>query len=140
VRGPRVATPHRALLAGGAVGLAAIFSDQWVQFGGQSLTANIVTLSVFGAIVMYIVSMAALFKLRRSEPALARPYRAPFYPLLPALALLLALVCLGAMVWCNLLLAAVFFGVFALAFGYYALTAADRAAAAPDAWLGPSGG
>jgi amino acid transporter len=38
------------------------------SFGGQSLTANIVTMSVFGAIVMYILSMASLFKLRRSEP------------------------------------------------------------------------
>ena len=84
---PRFRTPHCAILAGGVVGIAAIFSDEWITFGGQSLTANIVTMSVFGAIVMYIVSMASLFKLRRSEPRLARPFRAPVYPLFPAFAL-----------------------------------------------------
>ena len=34
----------------------------------MTLTANIVTMSVFGAIVMYIISMLALFQLRKSEP------------------------------------------------------------------------
>jgi ethanolamine permease len=72
-----------AILAGGVVGIAAIFSDELIQFGGQSLTANIVTMSVFGAIVMYILSMASLFKLGRSEPRLARPFAAPVYPLFP---------------------------------------------------------
>ena len=76
----RFGTPHIAILAGGVVGIAAIFSDEWITFGGQSLTANIVTMSVFGAIVMYILSMASLFKLRRSEPRLARPFAAPVYP------------------------------------------------------------
>lgn len=61
------------------VGIAAIFSDEWLSFGGQSLTANIVTMSVFGALLMYALSMAALFKLRATEPRLARPYKAPFY-------------------------------------------------------------
>jgi len=77
---PRFKTPHRAILAGGVIGIAAIFSDEWLSFGGQSLTANIVTMSVFGALLMYVLSMAALFKLRRSQPRLARPYKAPFYP------------------------------------------------------------
>ncbi len=72
-----------------------------MQFGGQTLTANIVTMAVLGAIVMYLISMAALFRLRRTEPALPRTYRAPFYPVFPAIALGLGLVCLGAMVWFN---------------------------------------
>ena len=66
---PRFRTPHRAILAGGVVGIIAIFSDQYVQFAGQALTANIVTMSVFGAIVMYIISILSLFKLRKTEPA-----------------------------------------------------------------------
>ena len=65
---PRFRTPHRAILAGGVVGIIAIFSDQYVQFAGQALTANIVTMSVFGAIVMYIISILSLFKLRKTEP------------------------------------------------------------------------
>src|SRR6195952_3629060 len=95
----RFNTPHRALLAGGVIGIVAIFSDEWVKFGGQTLTANIVTMAVLGAIVMYLISMAALFKLRRSEPDMPRSYRAPFYPVFPAIALALAVVCLVAMVW-----------------------------------------
>ena len=132
---PRFDTPHRALLAGGAVGVAAVFSDRWVSFGGQTLTANIVTLAVLGAIVMYLVSMAALFRLRRTEPGLPRSYRAPFYPVVPALAFGLGLVCLVAMVWFNRLLTLLFLALMALAYGYFLLTADQRRRAAPDAML-----
>lgn len=135
---PRFQTPHRALLAGGAIGVVAIFSDSWVSFGGQTLTANIVTMSVFGAIVMYIMSMASLFKLRKSEPLLERPYRAPFYPVFPAIALALGVFCLGAMVWFNTLLAGVFLGLFALASAYFFLTGQQRADAPEDVMLAGS--
>ncbi len=136
---PRFNTPHRALLAGGMVGIVAIFSDEWVQFGGQTLTANIVTMSVLGAIVMYLVSMAALFKLRRSEPRLERTYRAPFYPVFPAIALALGLVCLSAMIWFNGRLTLLFLVLMALAYGYFRLTAGQREAAAPDKLLSTLG-
>ncbi|XEB07877.1 ethanolamine permease [Xanthomonas sp. DAR 35659] len=118
----RFRTPHRAILAGGVVGVAAIYSDGLVQVQGMSLTAAMITLSVFGAIVMYIMSMLSLFKLRRAEPQLARSYRAPGYPLVPALALLLALVCLAAMVWFNALLALLFLGLMLLGAGCCALS------------------
>ncbi len=129
---PRFDTPRRALLAGGVVGVAAIFSDEWISFGGQTLTANIVTMAVLGAIVMYLVSMAALFKLRASEPSLHRPYRAPFYPVFPAIALALGLVCLGAMIRFNTLLTVLFGVLMALAYAYFRLTADQRATAAHD--------
>ncbi|MDD0816044.1 ethanolamine permease [Curvibacter sp. HBC28] len=135
VLSPRFQTPHRALLAGGAVGVAAVFSDQWIQFGGQTLTANIVTMSVFGAIVMYVMSMAALLRLRHTEPDLPRSYRAPCYPVFPLVALGLGLVCLGAMVWFNPVLAAIFVGLMGVGWVYFACTADQRAAAAPDALL-----
>lgn len=123
---PRFRTPHRAILAGGVVGIAAIFSDSLVSFGGQTLTANIVTMSVFGAIVMYIISMASLFKLRRSEPQLQRSYRAPLFPWFPAFALAAAVVCLVTMVYYNTLVAALFAGLMALGYGYFRATAARR--------------
>ncbi|WP_431111880.1 ethanolamine permease [Variovorax paradoxus] len=132
---PRFDTPHRALLAGGVIGVVAIFSDEWVQFGGQTLTANIVTMAVLGAIVMYLISMAALFKLRKSEPDLLRTYRAPFYPVFPAIALGLGVVCLGAMVWFNAMLTLLFLVLMAAAYGYFLLTSAQRKAAAPDEML-----
>ncbi|MBC8055731.1 MAG: ethanolamine permease [Rhizobiales bacterium] len=132
---PRFNTPHRALVAGGVVGVAAIFSDEWIKVGGQTLTANIVTMAVFGAIVMYVISMAALFRLRRTEPKLHRPYIAPFYPVFPAIALALGLVCLAAMVWFNQLLALLFLALFAASYAYFRLTAASRRDAPADTVL-----
>jgi len=132
---PRFDTPHRALLAGGVVGVVAICSDQWVSFGGQTLTASIVTLAVLGAIVMYLVSMAALFRLRATEPDLHRSYRAPFYPVFPAIAFGLGVVCLVAMVWFNLLLTGLFLVLMALAYGYFLATSGQRRSAAPDQML-----
>ena len=125
---PRLGTPYVAIQAGGAVGIVAIFSDEFVSFGGQSLTANIVTMSVFGAIVMYILSMASLFRLRRSEPRLARPFAAPVYPLFPAFALAAAVVCLGTMVYFNLLVFAIFAALMAIGYAYFLTTARRRGA------------
>lgn len=129
---PRFHTPHLAILAGGVVGIAAIFSDEWFSFGGQTLTANIVTMSVFGAIVMYIVSMASLFKLRRSEPGLARPFRAPLFPWFPGFALAAALVCLVTMAYYNPLIALLFVVLGALGYAYF-LTTRRRREAVPAA-------
>ncbi|WP_166365589.1 ethanolamine permease [Pseudomonas akapageensis] len=104
----RFQTPHRAIIAGGVVGIVAILSDGLVNLQGMSLTAAMITMSVFGAIVMYIVSMLSLFKLRRSEPNLERSFRAPGYPVVPAIALVLAVVCLVAMIWFNTLIGGIF--------------------------------
>jgi ethanolamine permease len=98
---PRWRTPHLAILAGGAVGIAAIYSDTFVSIAGQPLTASIVTMSALGAIVMYIMSLLSLIRLRRREPNLVRPFRAPFYPLFAITALAIAIVSLGAIVFYN---------------------------------------
>jgi ethanolamine permease len=127
---PRFKTPHRAVLAGGLVGIAAIYSDELIKIGGQTLTANIVTMSVFGAITMYIVSMLALFKLRRSEPHMARPFKTPLYPFFPLFALLGALVCLGTMVYYNRVMALVFAGMLLAGYALFLMTASRRAALA----------
>lgn len=123
---PRFQTPYRAILAGGVFGIAAIFSDDLIKFGGQTLTANIVSMSVFGAILMYIISMLSLFKLRRTEPHMARPFAAPGYPWLPMFALCAALLCLGTMIWFNLALFGVFVAFLVLGYGYFLLTGSAR--------------
>lgn len=123
---PRFKTPHRAILAGGVIGIAAIYSDELIKIGGQTLTANIVTMSVFGAITMYILSMLSLFKLRRLEPHMARPFRAPFYPLFPAIALTGALICLVTMIYYNLLIFGVFVGFLAAGYGFFLATKGNR--------------
>jgi ethanolamine permease len=129
---PRFKTPHRAILAGGFVGIVAIYSDSFITIGGQSLTANIVTMSVFGAILMYILSMLSLFKLRQSEPSMVRPFRAPFYPFFPAFALFCALVCMATMVFYNPLIFGLFLGFLALGYAYFKMTGQQRADAMPE--------
>lgn len=64
----RFQTPHRAIIAGGVIGIAAIYSDGLINLGGMTLTAAMITMAVFGATVMYIMSMLSLFKLRKTEP------------------------------------------------------------------------
>lgn len=123
---PRFNTPHRAVLAGGVIGIAAIYSDGLIEIAGQTLTASIVTMSVFGAITMYLISMLSLFKLRRSAPALPRPFRAPFYPYFPAFALFGALVCMATMIYYNPLIFALFAGFLALGYVFFQLTKSSR--------------
>jgi ethanolamine permease len=123
---PRFKTPHRAILAGGAIGIAAIYSDELIKIGGQTLTANIVTMSVFGAILMYIISMLSLFKLRRTAPNMVRPFKAPFYPYFPAFALIGAVVCMVTMIYYNALIFGIFVGFMALGYVYFLMTSHHR--------------
>jgi ethanolamine permease len=113
---PNFDTPWVAILAGGVVGIAAIFSDNVIHLGGQPLTANIVTVSALGALLMYIVSMVSLIRLRQREPDLPRPFRAIGYPYTPAWTLLWASIALGSLVYYNRLVSLLF--VLLLAIGY----------------------
>jgi ethanolamine permease len=114
---PRFRTPDVATVAGGVVGIAAIWSDNVVHIAGQSLTASVVTLSALGALTMYIVAMASLFRLRRTEPGLPRPFIAPAYPFAPGFALVMASVALVTMVWTNREIALIFTGLMVVLVG-----------------------
>lgn len=94
-------TPYPAVILGGCIGILAVSSDEWIQIDGQSLTANIIIMSVFGALVSYILSMLSLFRLRKKEPDLHRPFLAPLFPFVPMLALILAILCFLALVYMN---------------------------------------
>ncbi len=133
----RFHTPHRAIIAGGLIGIAAIYSDGLINLQGMSLTAAMITMSVFGAIVMYIMSMLSLFRLRKTEPNLERTFKAPGYPLVPGIALGLALVCLAAMIWFNGTIALLFLGLMSIGMVYFLLTGAQRDAVPADALLQP---
>lgn len=105
-------TPHWALIAGGIAGCIAL---------SLGTTDQIIILAALGAVVMYIVSMVALFVLRKKEPELARPFRVPFYPYFPFIALVLSILCLIAIVWYNVLLSICFFGGFFILMGIFVL-------------------
>lgn len=130
---PRLRTPHRAVLAGGGVGIIAIFSDSLVSFGGQTLTANIVTMAVFGAITMYLISMLSLFKLRRTAPGLVRPWRAPFYPWFPGFTVLAAGICLVTMVYYNFLIFCVYVALMVAGYVVFLISRDKRSAAGIEA-------
>jgi len=98
----RTKTPVAALLANMVIGLVALMTGH---------TGSIILLSVFGALTLYIVSSASVIALRGREPDLARPYRAPGYPVTPLVALTLALVCFGAMMLTYPVLAGIYVGI-----------------------------
>ena len=102
----RFKTPHWSVVAGGLVSFIALLTGT---------TSQVIILSVLGAVVMYLMSMVSLFMLRRQEPALKRPFVAPFYPVFPAIALFLSALCLIAIVYYNLMLSGVFFAGLLLA-------------------------
>jgi ethanolamine permease len=107
---PRTQVPHWALIIPGLFGMAACMTG---------FTDQIITISVMGGLVLYIISMISLFVLRQEAPELHRPFVAPCYPFFPALALCLSLVALISMAWYNPLLYFIFLGLFALGSLYF---------------------
>jgi ethanolamine permease len=69
-------TPHRALIAGSALGFAAALA---IQLAGQSSTvgAILLNMAVFGAVLAYILQMLSFILLRRKLPNIDRPYVSP---------------------------------------------------------------
>ena len=109
---PRFRTPANALLVNMGIGIVALFTGK---------TGEIITLACFGALSLYIISMVALFALRRKEPGLERPFRVPWYPVFPAVALVIASVALVAMTIYNPGLAVIYFAIMGFAYGAYLL-------------------
>jgi ethanolamine permease len=93
-------TPSNALLVNMVIGIIALFTGK---------TSEIITISVFGALTLYIVSMIALLRLRKQEPHMNRPFKVPLYPYFPVTALLIALVSFAAMAIYNKKLALIYF-------------------------------
>lgn len=126
---PRTRTPVVALAVNFVIGLIALFTSR---------TGDILLISVFGALVLYAVSAAAVIALRRREPELARPYRTPWYPVTPVIAIAISLVCLAAMAWSEPKLALVFVGIMAFAWLLFTLFAPKADASAFGAEPPPS--
>jgi ethanolamine permease len=82
-------------------------------------TSEIITISVFGALTLYIISMVSLLKLRKTEPALPRPFKVPLFPLFPYTALIIALVSFFAMAVYNPTLAGIYCLILAGCYGLF---------------------
>lgn len=107
---PRFQTPAPALLVNMVIGIIALLTGK---------TAEIITISVFGALTLYAFSMVALLKLRKQEPQLTRPFNVPLYPLLPIVALAIALLSFGAMTVFNFRLAFLYFLLMGISYGLF---------------------
>jgi len=67
-------TPHRALLAGSALGFAAALTIYLTPQGG-TVGAALLNMAVFGAVLAYILQMVSFIVLRLRFPEMERPYR-----------------------------------------------------------------
>ncbi len=108
----RFKTPSNALLVNMILGIIALVSGK---------TDEIITLSVFGALTLYIISMISMLKLRKKEPELERPFRVPLYPVFPVVALVIASASIVAMTVYNFNLALFYILLMALSFGIFKL-------------------
>jgi ethanolamine permease len=97
---PTFKTPANALLLNMLLGIGALLTGR---------TADIITISVFGAITLYIISMITVVVLRIKEPGLQRPFRVPFYPAFPLIAMTIATGAMVAMLVYNQLLGGIYF-------------------------------
>ena len=97
---PKFKTPANALLLNMLLGIGALLTGR---------TADIITISVFGAITLYIISMITVVVLRTKEPGLQRPFSVPYYPAFPLIALTIANGALIAMLVYNQLLGGIYF-------------------------------
>ncbi len=109
---PRFNTPSNALGVNMIIGMFALLSGK---------TSEIITISVFGALTLYILSMISLLRLRKKEPGLERPFRVPFYPLFPIAALVIAVISIIAMTVYNFKLALFYIFLMVLSFGFFKL-------------------
>lgn len=113
----RFRTPANALLLNMGIGILALLTGK---------TGEIITMSVFGALTLYIISMVSFIRLRKKEPDLPRPFRVPLYPLFPWTALIIALVSFVAMSLYNLKLAGIYCLLVAGCYGIFKLWQTTR--------------
>ena len=126
-------TPHRALVAGSALGFAVALAIHLMP-QGSPVGAILLNMAVFGAVVAYILQMASFVMLRWRFPAMPRPYVSPIGVAGAAVAAAIAALTLwalfrnpdynkgviGAAIW------------FLLGIGYYAVYARRRLVLAPE--------
>lgn len=119
---PRFKTPQNALLFNLVIGIIALMTGK---------TGEIITIAVFGALVLYVISLITIFALRKNHPEMERPFKVPFYPLAPAVGLVIAVVALAAVTYYNQKLALVFAGIMLVAYAYFKLFASKESLVEP---------
>ena len=70
----------------------------WGFFNRSAVDIAVLTCNLT-ALIWYVLAMVCLFVLRRLDPHMPRPFKVPFYPVLPALVLVMSLFAAGIYVW-----------------------------------------
>jgi ethanolamine permease len=104
---PTFKTPANALLLNMVIGIIVLLTGK---------TDQIITISVFGAITLYIIALVTLFVLRKNEPGMSRPFLVPLYPFAPAAALVIAFFSLVTIIYYNVSLALIYFATIIISF------------------------
>ena len=112
---PRYKTPYRAIL---------FLLPIAIVFGFTGLLDQIITFSIFSALLVYLLCAHMMFKFRRMYPLgyLKRGYVAPWHPFTAGLLLVLVLATLGGMYfgyWINLLAGFAFYFVASFWFAFH---------------------
>jgi len=107
---PHFQTPTNALLLNMCLGIIILFSGK---------TAEIITIAVFAALSLYIISMWSLLVLRKKEPLLARPFKIPFYPYTPIIAIIIGIISLITMAWYNPILFTIYISLLIICFALF---------------------
>jgi ethanolamine permease len=69
--------PYRALILGTALGLISVLIMRFGGGRGVAIDQVLLNMSVFGAVVSYILVMFSYIKLKLNQPNLPRPYQSP---------------------------------------------------------------
>ncbi len=139
-------TPHAALISGAVIGygvaLLIEYGDDWLGTGGGWLgvRANVqaatvlLNMAAIGAVIAYIMQMIAFVRLRRSFPAVERPYVSPLGNAGAIVAAVIALVALCFMILnpdyrIGVIGCAIWFAV---GLGYFALSGRKNLVYSPE--------
>jgi ethanolamine permease len=96
----RSKTPHVALIGGAVLGYGLAYllyeagRNGWL---GGNLSAALLSMAVFGAVISYFMQMLSFILVRRRMPNISRPYRSPLGIAGAAVAGVIALVALAAL-------------------------------------------
>lgn len=113
---PRFKTPANALIANSLIGIVALFTGK---------TGEIITIACFGALSLYMLSMISVIRLRRKFPDMERPFKVPFYPVTPIIALIISIIAFTAITIYNPMLALIYFGILLGSYIWFKLTYND---------------
>jgi basic amino acid/polyamine antiporter, APA family len=99
---PRYGTPYVAILLAMALGVAFVLTRTFEQL------ADTFVLSIWP---FYGLAIAGLYRLRRTRPDLARPYRVPGYPFVPAIFIAAVIYLVGSALFGDPVWTGVTFGI-----------------------------